>query len=271
MRERMKRISRAASKRYRFSSARRVLVTAAASGIGRSVAEAFVEAGDHVHVCDIDEAELEKLEGVGTTVADVADPDAVDRLFTEAAETLGGLDVLVNNAGISGPTAPVEAIEPGDWRRTIDINLNGQFYCVRRAVPLLKAAGGGSIVNISSTAGLCGYPLRSAYAASKWGVIGLTKTLAMELGTFAIRVNAICPGSVAGERIERVIRDEAASRGVSPDEVRTSFLKQVSMRTFVDAADIVGMILFLCSDQGAKISGQALAIDGHTESLTQDN
>lgn len=250
---------------------RRVLVTAAASGIGRSVAEAFVEAGDRVHVCDLDEAELEKLEGVGTTVADVADPDAVDRLFTEAAETLGGLDVLVNNAGISGPTAPVEAIEPGDWRRTIDINLNGQFYCVRRAVPLLKAAGGGSIVNISSTAGLFGYPLRSPYAASKWGVIGLTKTLAMELGTFGIRVNAICPGSVAGERIERIIRDEAASRGVSPDDVRTSFLKQVSMRTFVDAADIVGMILFLCSDQGAKISGQALAIDGHTESLTHDN
>ena len=250
---------------------RRVLVTAAASGIGRSVAEAFVEAGDRVHVCDLDEAELEKLEGVGTTVADVADPDAVDRLFTEAAETLGGLDVLVNNAGISGPTAPVEAIEPGDWRRTIDINLNGQFYCVRRAVPLLKAAGGGSIVNISSTAGLFGYPLRSPYAASKWGVIGLTKTLAMELGTFGIRVNAICPGSVAGERIERIIRDEAASRGVSPDDVRTSLLKQVSMRTFVDAADIVGMILFLCSDQGAKISGQALAIDGHTESLTQDN
>ena len=121
------------------------------------MAEAFVEAGDCVHVCDIDEAELEKLEGVGTTVADVADPADVDRLFTEAAETLGGLDVLVNNAGISGPTAPVEAIEPGDWRRTIDINLNGQFYCVRRAVPLLKAAGGGSFVNISSTAGLFGY------------------------------------------------------------------------------------------------------------------
>ncbi len=250
---------------------RRVLVTAAASGIGRSVAEAFVKAGDRVHVCDIDETELEKLEGIGTTVADVADPAAVDRLFAEAAETLGGLDVLVNNAGISGPTAPVEAIEPGDWRRTIDVNLNGQFYCVRRAVPLLKAAGGGSIVNISSTAGLFGYPLRSPYAASKWAVIGLTKTLAMELGTFAIRVNAICPGSVAGERIERVIRDEAASRGVSSDDVRTSFLKQVSMRTFVDAADIVGMILFLCSNQGAKISGQALAIDGHTESLTQHN
>ena len=249
---------------------RRVLVTAAASGIGRNVAEAFVEAGDCVHVCDIDEAELEKLEGVGTTVADVAGPDDVDRLFTEAAETLGGLDVLVNNAGISGPTAPVEAIEPGDWRRTIDINLNGQFYCVRRAVPLLKAAGGGSIVNISSTAGLFGYPLRSPYAASKWGVVGLTKTLAMELGTFGIRVNAICPGSVAGERIERVIRDEAVSRSVSPDDVRTSFQRQVSMRTFVDAADITGMILFLCSNQGARISGQALAIDGHTESLAQD-
>ena len=251
---------------------RRVLITAAASGIGRSIAEAFVEAGDRVHVADTDEdklVSLAKLRGVGTTVADVADPDAVDQLFAETAETLGGLDVLVINAGIAGPTAPVEAIEPEDWRRTIDVNLNGQFYCARRAVPLLKAADGGSIVNISSTAGLFGFPLRSAYAASKWAIIGLTKTLAMELGIFGIRVNAICPGSVAGERIEHVIRDEASSRGVSPEFVRASFLKHVSMRTFVDAADIAGMILFLCSDQGAKISGQALAIDGHTESLTQ--
>lgn len=248
---------------------KRVLVTAAATGIGRTVAEAFLEAGARVHVCDLDERALERFDGVGTTVTDVSDPAQVDRLFRDVSEALGGLDVLVNNAGISGPTAPVEDIEPADWQRTIEVNLNGQFFCVRRAVPLLKAAGGGAIVNVASTAGLFGYPLRSPYAASKWAIVGLTKTLAMELGSFGIRVNAVCPGSVAGERIERVIADEAASRGVPPDEVRAGFLKQVSLRTFVEAQDVANTILFLCSEGGEKISGQAIAVDGHTEGLSQ--
>jgi len=248
---------------------KRVLVTAAATGIGRTVAEAFLEAGARVHVCDLDERALERFDRVGSTVADVSDPAQVDRLFADASDALGGLDVLVNNAGISGPTAPVEDIEPADWQRTIEVNLNGQFFCVRRAVPLLKAAGGGAIVNVASTAGLFGYPLRSPYAASKWAIVGLTKTLAMELGSFGIRVNAVCPGSVAGERIERVIADEAASRGVPPDEVRAGFLKQVSLRTFVEAQDVANTILFLCSEGGEKISGQAIAVDGHTEGLSQ--
>jgi len=248
------------------------VVTAGATGIGRAIVETFMEAGARVHICDVDEAKLaaakESLPGLGGTLADVADPGAVDRLFDAALDSLGGLDILVNNAGIAGPTAPAEEITPEDWRRTIAVDLDGAFHCVRRAIPPLKKAGGGSIVNISSTAGLFGFPNRSPYAAAKWGVIGLTKTLAMELGPFGIRVNAICPGSVAGPRMDHVIAADAAARGLDPADVREAYVGQVSMRTFVNVTDIANMALFVCCDCGAKISGQALAVDGHTETLT---
>jgi len=250
---------------------KRVIITAAASGIGWAIAEAFVEAGARVHICDLSADDLAtaqgSLSGLGTTVADVADPAAVDRLFDEAAAHLGGLDVLVNNAGIAGPTGPVETLDYEDWRRTIAVGLDSQFLCARRAVPLLKEAGGGSVVNIASTAGLFGYPLRTPYAAAKWAVIGLTKSLAAELGPFGIRVNAICPGSVEGDRMVRVIAAEAAARGVSEEEVRASYVKGVSLRTFIAPREIADTALFLCSDLGAKISGQALSVDGNTETL----
>ena len=248
----------------------RVLVTAGGSGIGLVIAEAFAAAGDHVHVCDVDRSRLEALSGssaIGTTAADVSDPDEVAALFDDVQSELGGLDVLVNNAGTAGPTGPVESLSFDDWRRTLAVNLDSQFLCTRHAVPMLKTAGGGSIVNISSTAGLHGYPLRAPYAAAKWGVIGLTKTLAMELGPHDIRVNAICPGSVDGERLDRVIAAEASARAVSEQQVRDGFLRQTSMRTFIDAGDVAALALFLCSDAGATISGQALAVDGHTEGL----
>jgi len=250
---------------------KRAVVTAGAGGIGRAIVESFMAAGARVHICDVDAAQLEAarmgLPEVGATLADVADAAAVDRLFDDVADRLGGLDILVNNAGIAGPTAPAEDIAPEDWRRTIAVDLNGAFHCARRAIPLLKRAGGGAIVNIASTAGLLGFPNRSPYAAAKWGIIGLTKTLAMELGPFGIRVNAICPGSVDGPRMDRVIAADAAARGLDPAEVRKAYVAQVSMRTFVDAADIANMALFICSDAGARISGQALAVDGHTETL----
>lgn len=250
---------------------KRAVVTAGADGIGRAIAEALLEAGARVHICDVDEARLiaarEALPGVGGTLADVADCQAVDRLFDEALAGLGGLDILVNNAGIAGPTAPVEEITPEDWRRTIAVDLDGAFHCARRAIPALKSAGGGSIVNLSSTAGLFGFPNRSAYAAAKWGIIGFTKTLAMELGVHGIRANAICPGSVSGPRIDRVIAADARTRGLAEADVRAAYTGNVSMRSFVEASDIANMVLFICSDAGAKISGQALAVDGHTESM----
>jgi NAD(P)-dependent dehydrogenase (short-subunit alcohol dehydrogenase family) len=249
----------------------RVLVTAAARGIGRAMVEAFLERGDRVHICDVDEAGLADFRAahphVGATRADVSDPEQVDRLFAAVEAELGGLEILVANAGIAGPTAAVEDVAPEAWQRTIDVNLNGTFYSVRRAVPLIKAAGGGSIVIISSAAGLFGYPLRSPYAASKWALIGLTKTLAMELGAFQIRVNAICPGPVAGPRIDSVIEAKATARGVSFEEMSEDYLNTLSLHTFIDREDIANMAIFLTSPAGAKISGQALAVDGNTETL----
>ena len=246
---------------------KRVLVTAGAGGIGAAIAEQFRQGAARVHVCDVDEAALQGMKGFGVTCADVADWEQVEAVFRAVAQGLGGLDVLVNNAGISGPTAATEEIEPAAWRRTIDVNLNGAFYCARQAIPLLKASGGGSIVNIASTAGLFGYPLRSPYAASKWALVGLTKTLAMELGPSGIRVNAVCPGTVEGPRIERVIAAKAAARGVSAAEIRAAYQGKSSLGTLIAARDIAEMVLFLCSHRGARISGQALAVDGHTETL----
>ena len=249
----------------------RILITAAASGIGRVVAETLLNSGASVHIGDVNAEQLARcqaeLPGLSATLADVSNPAQVDRLFYDAVAQLGGLDVLVNNAGIAGPTAPVDQITPEDWNRTMAININGQFYCVRRAVPLLKEAGGGLIVNLSSAAGLFGFPNRTPYAASKWAVIGFTKSLAMELGQFNIRANAICPGLVEGERQDRVIAAKANAEKRTPDEVRAQIVRQNSLRTFVTAQDIANMILYLCSPIGSKISGQALSIDGHTETL----
>jgi NAD(P)-dependent dehydrogenase (short-subunit alcohol dehydrogenase family) len=249
----------------------RVLITASASGIGFAVAQAFQDAGARVHICDISKAQLdtcrETLPGAGISCADISKPDEVDSLFEDVLSHLGGLDVLVNNAGIAGPTARVEDVDPKDWDRTMAVNINGQFYCVRKAVPMIKNAGGGSIINMSSSAGIMGYPMRSPYAASKWAVIGLTKTMAMELGEFNIRVNAVCPNAVEGPRMEAVIEAEAKAKGMTEDEVYASLVQGTSMRTFVTTEDVSNMILFLCSDAGKRISGQALSVDGYTETL----
>jgi NAD(P)-dependent dehydrogenase (short-subunit alcohol dehydrogenase family) len=191
----------------------------------------------------------------------------VDALVQEIASRWGRLDILINNAGVAGPTAPVEAIEDDDWDRTIAIDLNGQFYITRRAVPMLKQSGGGSIVNIASNAAMFGCPLRSPYTAAKWAMIGLTKTWAMELGPDNIRVNALCPGSVKGERIDRVIERDASERNMSISAIREAYERQSSMRMFVEPQDVANMALFLSSSLGSAISGQAIGIDGHTEGL----
>jgi NAD(P)-dependent dehydrogenase (short-subunit alcohol dehydrogenase family) len=175
--------------------------------------------------------------------------------------------VLINNAGIAGPIGPVEDISPEAWRKTIAVNLDGQFLCARNAVPLLKSAGGGCIINLSSTAGLGGCPNRSPYVASKWAIIGLTKTLAMELGIFGIRVNAICPGSVEGERIRRVMKADAEALGKSVEEVHANYVAGNSMRTLIQPEEIANLARFLCAETSAHITGQALVIDGHTETL----
>ena len=249
----------------------RVLVTAGAAGIGRAIAKTFVDAGARVHICDVDQKALiefkRDLAGIGQSLADIADPVAVDALFEEIRRGLGGLDVLVNNAGIAGPTAAVEDISPGDWERTVAVNLNGMFYCTRAAVPLLKAAGGGSIINLSSVAGRLGFPLRTPYAASKWAVVGFSESLAIELGPFNIRVNAIQPGVVAGERINRVIDAKAKALGLSFDAYKAQLLSKVSLRRAVSAEDIAGMALFLATPAGQNITGQALSVCGGVQTL----
>jgi NAD(P)-dependent dehydrogenase (short-subunit alcohol dehydrogenase family) len=250
---------------------RRVVVTAGAQGIGRAIAEAFVAAGAEVHICDVNDeflaAAKRALPGVSQSRTDVADEVQVDAMFADLTRRWGALDVLVNNAGIAGPTAAVEETRPGDWQQTIAVNLTGPFLCTRRAVPLLKKAGGGSIVNLSSIAGRLGFPLRTPYSASKFGVIGLTQTWAMELGPSNIRVNAILPGIVAGERQERVIAAKAASYGIGHEEMRQRLLDKVSLRQMVTAQDIANQILFICSPAGAAISGQSLSVCGNVEHL----
>lgn len=250
---------------------KRVVVTAGAQGIGLAITEAFVAAGAQVHICDVNDdflaAAKSKLPGVTQSHTDVSDEVQVDAMFAELAARWGGLDVLVNNAGIAGPTAKVEETELGDWDQTIAVNLTGPFLCARRAVPLLKAAGGGSIVNLSSAAGRLGFPLRTPYSASKYGVIGLTETWAMELGPSKIRVNAILPGIVAGDRQERVIAAKAASYGIGHEDMRQRLLSQVSLRSMVTAQDIANQIIFICSPAGASISGQSLSVCGNVEHL----
>jgi NAD(P)-dependent dehydrogenase (short-subunit alcohol dehydrogenase family) len=250
---------------------KRAIVTAGASGIGLAIARGIVRAGGRVHICDVNERFLadigEREPGLTGSVADVAHSASVDRMFDIAMEQLGGLDILVNNAGIAGPTKNLVDITDAEWRETIDVNLAGQFFCARRAIPFLKQAGGGSIVNLSSAAGLHGLPMRAPYVAAKFAVIGLTKTLAMELGEWGIRVNAICPGSVEGDRMERVLAAESAALGVDAAVLRHNYVKHTSLRTFVTAEDIAQMVVFVCSDLGSRISGQALSVDGHTETL----
>jgi len=250
---------------------KRVVVTAGAQGIGCAITEAFVAAGAQVHICDVNTEFLANagrhFPSVSQSHTDVSNPGDVDAMFDALKARWGALDVLVNNAGIAGPTAKVEETDIGEWQRTIAVNLTGTFLCARRAVPLLRAAGGGSIVNISSMAGKLGFPLRTAYSASKFGVVGLTQTWAMELGPAGIRVNAILPGIVAGERQERVIAAKAASYGIDHEAMRERLLSKVSLRKMVTAEDIANQILFICSPAGASLSGQSLAVCGNVEHL----
>lgn len=250
----------------------RVLVTAGAGGIGAAIARAFVEAGARVHVCDIDRTALDRLTidlpGLTASMADAAVAGDVDLVVDDVLGTLGGLDVLVNNAGIAGPTAPIDAIGPAEWERTIAVNLHSQYYFARRAVPLLRRSSAGPVLlAMGSVAGRLGYPYRTPYASSKWAIVGLAKSLAMELGPQGIRVNAILPGTVEGERMSAVIAARAAATGLDVEAMRTRYLDRISLRRMVTADDVAALALFLCSPAACNLTGQAISVDGNLEHL----
>jgi NAD(P)-dependent dehydrogenase (short-subunit alcohol dehydrogenase family) len=250
----------------------RVLVTAGAAGIGLETARAFLREGAKVHVCDLDRDGLGALSvtdpELTASYGDVADRADISRVFEEALLALGGLDVLVNNAGIAGPTGPVEEINPEDWDRCFDVCITGQFNCVRLAVPHLRKSRNASIVNLSSAAGRFGFPYRTPYAAAKWAVIGFTKSLSRELGEHGIRVNAVLPGIVAGDRQRRVLEAKAQQLGTSFGEIERRALSNASLQEYVTAGQIADQIVFLCSPRARTISGQAIAVDGDLQTLS---
>ncbi len=250
------------------SSPRHVAVTAGGAGIGRAIASAFAAGGARVHVCDADPAAVADAGASGLIAShvDVADGDALDAWLDGVLEDGSGeLDVLVNNAGIAGPTALVEDIDPAEWERCIAIDLTSHWRACARVVPAMKQAGRGSIINLASTAAQFGLGMRAPYVAAKWGVIGLTKTLAIELGAHDVRVNAICPGSVYGDRMRGVIEREAAGRGLPAEQVERDYVGGQSIARWVQPAEIADLCLFLASDAARMISGQAIAVDGNTE------
>ena len=254
------------------SVSKNIIISAAADGIGWCIATSLLNEGYTVYASDINQKKIDELnqhplinKRLFVDNVNAGDADSVKNYFESLK--LSSIDALINNIGIAGPTGTMEDISVEDWNQTIETNLNSHFYFTKYAIPLLKKNEGGSIVNLSSTGGIFGFPLRTPYAASKWAIIGVTKSLAMELGEFNIRVNAICPGSVSGERMDRVIKAKAKSLEINESELREDFEDMVSLKTFVDKEDIANMAVFLLSDQAHKISGQIMTVDGNTERM----
>lgn len=243
-----------------------VLITAGASGIGRAIARAFHARGASVFVCDINEAALaglqDELPGIQVAICDISSRSDIERMVPDAARRLGGIDVLVNNAGIPGPTSPVEDFDPEAWDKVMLINLTGTFNVTRMAIPFLRQSAAGVVINMSSVAGRFGYPNRSAYSTSKWGIIGFTKSLSIELGAYGIRVNALLPGATDGPRFQQVLEGRARISGRSFEEVAADAMAAQSLKYLVEPAHIADLAVFLASESGRSISGQALSIDG---------
>lgn len=244
----------------------RVLITAGGSGIGKAIAESFARSGAQVWVTDIDKSLLEKCpDSWCKSAADASSETEMTNVIHTVRQKWGSIDTVIANAGIAGPTAKLEKIVFEDWRRCVSVNLDSAFLLSKLIIPIMKDRGSGNIILMASTAGLNGFPNRAPYASAKWGLIGLMKTLAMELGPNGIRVNAICPGCVEGPRINGVIEREAKEKGVASAVIRSAYESGTSLRTFVTNDDIANMALFLSSSSARHITGQAMAVDGHTE------
>lgn len=254
-----------------MSATQRVVITAGAAGIGLAMARGFAAIGSQVAVCDINSEAIKALAdsdpSLMAVVADVTKPDQMQAFLSKVEEQFGGVDVAIANAGTGGPAGAIETLNFQDWRNCLSANLDGAFLLCGWAAKHMKSQESGSIILMSSTAGMFGYPLRSPYGTAKWAVIGLMKALASELGPHGIRVNAICPGAVEGDRMERVLDMEAEASGRDKEELREGYVKGVSMQTWVSEDDLKDAALFLCSPSASKISGLALPVDGHTETI----
>jgi NAD(P)-dependent dehydrogenase (short-subunit alcohol dehydrogenase family) len=241
------------------------VVTGGGTGIGEAIAATFVREGARVVVVGRTAAVLERSAaatgGVAIT-ADVSDETSVAALFQAADSRFGGLDVLVNNAGITGQVAPAEQLDMTQWDTTMAINIRGTILCIKHAVPLLRRRGGGSIINMSSLMGLHGYPMRAAYAATKFAVIGITEAVAQEVGPYNIRVNALCPGAVNGDLMQRVIAARVAAEGRPAEEIiRVNYTDKAALRRWVEPAEVAAAALFLASAASASITGERIRVD----------
>ena len=250
---------------------KKVIISAGASGIGWATAKLFLSRGATVYICDIDKKLLKKTKNhpknnkkLFSYECDASNENQVYAFFKKVLKKTKKIDALINNVGIAGPTGTIEKLKSKDWEQTLKVNVISHFYFSRLAIPMLKKNKNGTIINFSSTAGIFGFPLRSPYAASKWAVVGITKTMAMELGRFKIRVNAICPGTIKGDRMGRVIRDKAKFLKVSKKSVEKEFVSMTSLNNWIYEEDIGKMSCFLISDDAARISGQIIGVDGNT-------
>ena len=251
---------------------KKIIISAGASGIGLATTKVCLSRGAYVYLCDINDKSLKKLnkhplknKRLFIYQCDASNEEQVALFFNKVKKKTKKIDALINNVGIAGPTGSLEKLKSKDWEKTLHVDVNSHFYFTKKVIPLIKKSKNGSIINISSTAGILGFPLRSPYAASKWAIIGITKTLAMELGRFNIRVNAVCPGTIKGDRMKRVIRDKAKFTKVSTKSVEKDFISMSSMKKWIMEEDIGKMCSFLISDESSKVSGQVISVDGHTE------
>lgn len=247
----------------------RVIVTAGGSGIGRAIVDRFVASGALVHTCDVQPDMLDEVisgsDSVSGTLADVGKPSDVEALVSEAVDRMGGVDVLVNNAGIGGPRAALEDVSYEDWDQTIRVNLNGMFYCIKNVAPHMKAQKSGCIVNISTASAKVALPMRSPYVASKVGVLGLSHTVAREYGPFGIRCNTILPGLIDNERGRGIVANQAKERGISAKEREAEFLEFISLKCWIDPSEVGDLAVFLASNAGRHITAQEIAMDGNVE------
>ena len=247
---------------------KKIIISAGASGIGLAITKVCLNRGATVFLSDINEKFINKLKKSNKSKklhifkCDASDEDQVKNLFERIKKRTSKIDCAINNVGIAGPTATFEKISLTDWEKTLRTNVISHFLFTKLSIPMIKKNKGGSIINISSDAGVMGFPLRSPYAASKWAVIGITKTLAMELGKYKIRVNTILPGTIKGDRMIRVVRDKANFLKISKKKVEKEFLSMSSMRSWIYEDDIGKMCSFLISDDALRISGQIIGVNG---------